>query len=93
MFAPHRMVGEIRLWQGHAPLPAANGILLQNFAEQGALAIERVQADKRRRRLSRWSSRRERVHKLDEIRRKPCYNDIKLTWNHDDPIPINCWRG
>ncbi len=45
MLAPHRMVGEIRLWRGRTPLPAANGILLQNFAEQGALAIERVEAD------------------------------------------------
>ncbi len=45
MLAPHRLVGEIRLWRGRMPLPAANGILLQNFAEQGALAIERVQAD------------------------------------------------
>jgi len=43
MLAPHRLVGEIRLWRGRTPLPAANGILLQNFAEQGALAIERVQ--------------------------------------------------
>jgi hypothetical protein len=43
MLAPHRPVGEIRLWRGRAPLPTANGILLQNFAEQGALAIERVQ--------------------------------------------------
>jgi two-component system sensor histidine kinase KdpD len=43
MLAPHRLVGEIRLWRGRAPLPTANGILLQNFAEQGALAIERVQ--------------------------------------------------
>jgi K+-sensing histidine kinase KdpD len=45
LLAPHRMIGEIRLWQGHTPLPAANGILLQNFAEQGTLAIERVQTD------------------------------------------------
>jgi K+-sensing histidine kinase KdpD len=45
MLAPHRLVGEIRMWRGRAPLPAANSILLQNFAEQGALAIERVQAD------------------------------------------------
>jgi two-component system sensor histidine kinase KdpD len=45
MLAPHRLIGEIRLWQGPAPLPSANGILLQNFAEQGALAIERAQAD------------------------------------------------
>jgi hypothetical protein len=44
MLAPHRLVGEIRMWRGRAPLPAANSILLQNFAEQGALAIERVQA-------------------------------------------------
>jgi len=44
MLAPHRLVGEIRLWRGRVPLPPANGILLQNFAEQGALAIERVQA-------------------------------------------------
>ena len=45
MLAPHRLVGEIRMWRGRAPLPAANSILLQNFAEQGALAIERVQED------------------------------------------------
>ncbi len=45
MLAPHRLIGEIRLWQGHASLPPASGILLQNFAEQGALAIERAQAD------------------------------------------------
>jgi len=45
MLAPHRLIGEIRLWQGHTPLPPANGILLQNLAEQGALAIERTQAD------------------------------------------------
>ena len=44
MSAPHRLLGEIRLWRGYAPLPSANGILLQNFAEQGALAIERAQA-------------------------------------------------
>ena len=43
MLAPHRLVGEIRLWRGRVPLPASNGILLQNFAEQGALAIERTQ--------------------------------------------------
>jgi hypothetical protein len=45
MLAPHRLIGEIRLWQGPASLPPANGILLQNFAEQGALAIERAQAN------------------------------------------------
>jgi two-component system sensor histidine kinase KdpD len=45
LLAPHRLVGEIRLWRGRTPLPAANGILLQNFAEQGAIAIERVQAE------------------------------------------------
>jgi K+-sensing histidine kinase KdpD len=45
MLAPHRLVGEIRLWRGRVPLPSANGILLQNFAEQGAQALERVQAN------------------------------------------------
>ena len=45
LLAPHRLIGEIRLWQGPAPLPPANGILLQNFAEQGALALERVQSE------------------------------------------------
>ena len=44
LLAPHQLVGEIRLWRGRVPLPPANGILLQNFAEQGALAIERTQA-------------------------------------------------
>jgi len=43
MLAPRELVGEIRLWRGRLPLPPASGILLQNFAEQGALAIERVQ--------------------------------------------------
>jgi two-component system, OmpR family, sensor histidine kinase KdpD len=43
MLAPHRLVGEIRMWRGRAPLPSANSILLQNFAEQGAQALERVQ--------------------------------------------------
>ncbi len=45
LLAPHRLIGEIRLWQGPAPLPPSNGILLQNFAEQGALALERVQSE------------------------------------------------
>jgi K+-sensing histidine kinase KdpD len=44
LLAPHKFVGEIRLWRGSTPLPPANGILLQNVTEQGALAIERVQA-------------------------------------------------
>ncbi len=44
LLAPDRLVGEIRLWRGRVPLPPANSVLLQNFAEQGALAIERVQA-------------------------------------------------
>jgi K+-sensing histidine kinase KdpD len=43
ILALHRTVGEIHLWQGCVPLPSANGILLWNFAEQGALAIERTQ--------------------------------------------------
>ena len=42
MLATDKLVGEINLWRGTLPLPAANGVLLQNFAEQGALAIERA---------------------------------------------------
>ena len=42
MLATNRLVGEICIWHGALPLPAANGVLLQNFAEQGALAIERA---------------------------------------------------
>jgi len=44
LLAPHKFEGEIRVWHGRTPLPPANGILLQNVTEQGALAIERVQA-------------------------------------------------
>ncbi len=43
MQATRGLVGEICIWRGARPLPAASGILLQNFAEQGALAIERTQ--------------------------------------------------
>jgi hypothetical protein len=41
MLATRGLVGEICIWHGTLPLPPAGGILLQNFAEQGALAIER----------------------------------------------------
>jgi hypothetical protein len=36
------LVGEIQLWRGEAALPAPGDRLLQNFATQGALAIERA---------------------------------------------------
>jgi K+-sensing histidine kinase KdpD len=42
MLPTDKLVGEICIWRGTLPLPAANGVLLQNFAEQGALAIERA---------------------------------------------------
>jgi K+-sensing histidine kinase KdpD len=42
MLATRGLVGEICIWHGTLPLPPAGGILLQNFAEQGALAIERT---------------------------------------------------
>ncbi len=42
LLAPNRLIGEICIWRGTLPLPAANGVLLQNFAEQGAIAIERA---------------------------------------------------
>lgn len=43
LLATRGLVGEIHIWHGTRPLPAVNGILLQNFSEQGALAIERTQ--------------------------------------------------
>jgi len=36
------LAGEISLWGGQIPLPPANGRLLQSFAVQGALALERA---------------------------------------------------
>lgn len=42
LLATEKLVGEISLWRGTLPLPAVQGVLLQNFAEQGALAIERA---------------------------------------------------
>ena len=42
LISPARLVGEIRLWQGEMRLPAANDRLLQNFANQGGLALERA---------------------------------------------------
>jgi two-component system sensor histidine kinase KdpD len=36
------LAGEIRLWQGEIQLPSADDRLLQNFANQGALALERA---------------------------------------------------
>lgn len=36
------LLGEIRLWQGEARLPEASDRLLQNFAKQGGLALERA---------------------------------------------------
>lgn len=37
----YRLEGEIRIWQGDVRLPPADNRLLQNFANQGALAFER----------------------------------------------------
>jgi len=36
------LLGEIRLWQGEPRLPKASDRLLQNFAKQGGLALERA---------------------------------------------------
>jgi K+-sensing histidine kinase KdpD len=41
LLAAQGLIGEIRLWHGWRPLPSADGRLLQNFATQSALAIER----------------------------------------------------
>ncbi len=37
-----KLVGEIRLWQGEVRLPRASDRLLQNFAKQAGLALERA---------------------------------------------------
>ena len=40
--AARGMVGEICIWHGEMPLPPVENWLLQNFAAQGALALERA---------------------------------------------------
>jgi two-component system sensor histidine kinase KdpD len=42
LLAAHDLAGEIRLWQGSIRLPPADSRLLQNFANQGGLALERA---------------------------------------------------
>ncbi len=42
ILAAFGLAGEIRLWQGEIRLPSADDRLLQNFANQGALALERA---------------------------------------------------
>jgi K+-sensing histidine kinase KdpD len=40
--AARDLAGEISLWRGELPLPPEDSRLLQNFATQGALALERA---------------------------------------------------
>jgi two-component system sensor histidine kinase KdpD len=42
ILAAFGLAGEIRLWQGTMPLPPVGSRLLQNFANQGGLALERA---------------------------------------------------
>jgi two-component system sensor histidine kinase KdpD len=42
ILAAYGLAGEIRLWQGSIRLPPADSHLLQNFANQGGLALERA---------------------------------------------------
>ncbi len=42
ILAARGMTGEICLWRGEIPLPSIDNRLLQNFATQGALALERA---------------------------------------------------
>lgn len=46
IIAGPQMVGEIRLWAGDADLPSTDNRLLQTFANQGALALERARLAK-----------------------------------------------
>jgi K+-sensing histidine kinase KdpD len=41
IMAGSKLVGEICIWKGIAPLPSIDNRLLQNFANQGGLALER----------------------------------------------------
>lgn len=41
IMAGSKMVGEICIWKGIAPLPSLDNRLLQNFANQGGLALQR----------------------------------------------------
>jgi K+-sensing histidine kinase KdpD len=42
ILATRRLEGEIRLWQGAIRLPSLDDRLIQNYAKQGALALERA---------------------------------------------------
>jgi two-component system sensor histidine kinase KdpD len=45
------MVGEISIWRAALPLPAEENRLLQSFAMQGALALERARLDENREKI------------------------------------------
>ena len=42
LVATREVEGEIRIWKGKLPLPAANSRLLEAYSKQGALALERT---------------------------------------------------
>jgi two-component system sensor histidine kinase KdpD len=45
------MVGEISIWRGEIPLPDEENRLLQSFAMQGAMALERARLDENREKI------------------------------------------
>jgi two-component system sensor histidine kinase KdpD len=42
LLSTRSLIGEVTLWRGHSPLPPADNRLIQNFAAQTALALERL---------------------------------------------------
>ncbi len=44
LLSARSLIGEVQLWRGEAPLPAADNRLIQNFAAQTAHALERLLA-------------------------------------------------
>lgn len=42
LLSPRSLIGEVQMWRGESPLPAADNRLIQNFATQTANALERL---------------------------------------------------
>ncbi len=51
IMAGRGMAGEISIWRGKIPLPSEENRLLQSFAMQGAMALERARLDENREKI------------------------------------------